>query len=172
MDSQLQSSGKEPPADKPVEALQPPAEPTHAEVSCSGCSNVSFLDCFSSLSESSMCFSLSESLTISGCKLYQILPWFWFFFGEGGGLNNNEWNHIINPTDTFINLMNWRREINLIPILWLQCYFRCRHKCDLFGLWNCWHLGLYDSIFHRYRDEHFLQDYHLNPGEWCTLLSP
>ncbi|KAF4790936.1 thioredoxin domain containing 5 [Turdus rufiventris] len=31
VDSQLQSSGKEPPADKPVEAPQPPAEPTHVE---------------------------------------------------------------------------------------------------------------------------------------------
>ncbi|NXL62810.1 TXND5 protein, partial [Chordeiles acutipennis] len=31
VDSQLQSSGKEPPADKPTEAPQPPAEPTHVE---------------------------------------------------------------------------------------------------------------------------------------------
>ncbi|NWR14980.1 TXND5 protein, partial [Emberiza fucata] len=31
VDSQLQSSGKEPPADKPVEAPQPPAEPTPVE---------------------------------------------------------------------------------------------------------------------------------------------
>ncbi|KAI1243085.1 hypothetical protein IHE44_0000658 [Lamprotornis superbus] len=31
VDSQLQSSGKEPQADKPVEAPQPPAEPTHVE---------------------------------------------------------------------------------------------------------------------------------------------
>ncbi|XP_027755522.1 thioredoxin domain-containing protein 5 [Empidonax traillii] len=31
VDSQLQSSGKEPPADKPAEAPQPPAEPTHVE---------------------------------------------------------------------------------------------------------------------------------------------
>ncbi|XP_050168653.1 thioredoxin domain-containing protein 5 isoform X2 [Myiozetetes cayanensis] len=31
VDSQLQNSGKEPPADKPAEAPQPPAEPTHVE---------------------------------------------------------------------------------------------------------------------------------------------
>jgi len=33
VDSQLQSSGKEPPADKPTEAPQPPPEPTRVEVS-------------------------------------------------------------------------------------------------------------------------------------------
>ncbi|NXC77645.1 TXND5 protein, partial [Anhinga anhinga] len=31
VDSQLQSSGKEPPADKPAEALEPPVEPTRVE---------------------------------------------------------------------------------------------------------------------------------------------
>lgn len=52
MDSQLQSSGKEPPADKPAEASQPPAdkpaeapqppaEPTHVEVSAPAlCSSI------------------------------------------------------------------------------------------------------------------------------------
>lgn len=40
-----------------------------------------------------------------------------------------------------------------------------------FALRNCWHLGLYDSIFHCYEDECFLQDSHLNLGGWRTLLS-
>lgn len=56
VDSQLQSSGKEPPADKPAEAPQPPAEPTPVEVSAPALPS-GVVKLFQQ-PESSMCFSL------------------------------------------------------------------------------------------------------------------
>lgn len=77
MDSQLQSSGKEPPASKPTEAPQPPAEPPQAEVGVPAlCDCIETVQTVSAACPSLPCVSPSDRLKIFRCKWYQISYYF------------------------------------------------------------------------------------------------